>query len=522
MKKAFLFLLMMAVCGNAYSAELLIQAKPHWMDSLTKKEVLAMDESTRQNYEARTKIGDVIAVRPDGWAWGKEEGLPNYIVVKVPMTVEEAQKYEEQLVENVQYESVVDGKAETITTQVLKRRRKYAIPAAYVSTAKTAEKTDVSIASKDVTAFKSAIIEKVGLSAEVKPPVKDTIKTDLQSFYKKHLQKYVAVARTFWIENAWAATQLKKTVCPSGCDYTALETCMNANEQNLVTADKYFDVEISGTWASADTTIVVVHNYTTDATRYINIYTTGDARHDGREKAVSGRSNYLLTPSGVGTAVTVQSGYIRVDGLEISGVSGNYTFGIFSAGYNTIKNNIVRDNNDTPEDGYGLSGIGKINDGAVSYIYNNIIYNISHRLGYSNGIRFYDSVGVIYNNTVFNIEGTGILAQYQGTFRNNISMGCGTDFSITSSATQQYSLSEDATATGTGSLANKTIANQFVSVTAGAENFHLKVGADAIDAGTDLSGTFTTDIDGDTRTGTWDIGADEYVSASRRRMMIIQ
>src|SRR3990167_2105406 len=81
--------------------------------------------------------------------------------------------------------------------------------------------------------------------------------------------------------NCFGATQLLKTVKPSGGDYTSLEACMNANEQDLVTADKYFDVEIDGTWSSADTTAVTIENYTTDATHYINIYTTATARHLG-------------------------------------------------------------------------------------------------------------------------------------------------------------------------------------------------------------------------------------------------
>src|SRR3990167_4525241 len=86
----------------------------------------------------------------------------------------------------------------------------------------------------------------------------------------------------FLTANAEAVTQLKKTVMPSGGDYTSLEACMNANEQNLVTADQYFDVEIDGTWSSADTTAVTIENYTTDATHYINIYTTSAARHTGK------------------------------------------------------------------------------------------------------------------------------------------------------------------------------------------------------------------------------------------------
>ena len=78
--------------------------------------------------------------------------------------------------------------------------------------------------------------------------------------------------------------------------------------------------------------------------------------------------------------------------------------------------------------------------------------------------------------------------------------------------TQSYNVSEDSTASGQGSLTLKAPVDQFVSITSGSEDLHLKSGAACINAGTDLSGTFTDDIDGETRpTGanTWDVGADE-------------
>lgn len=40
------------------------------------------------------KRGDVVVVMNDGWPWGKSEGPPKFVIVKIPgMTVEEAQKY---------------------------------------------------------------------------------------------------------------------------------------------------------------------------------------------------------------------------------------------------------------------------------------------------------------------------------------------------------------------------------------------------------------------------------------------
>ena len=109
------------------------------------------------------------------------------------------------------------------------------------------------------------------------------------------------------------ATQLKKTVKPSGGDYTSLEACMNANEQNLVTADKYFDVEIDGDWSGGnDTSHCTIHNYTTDVTRYINIYTTATAFHGGKPDTTK-YCNYE-TDSDVSNLI-VSSQYVTITGL---------------------------------------------------------------------------------------------------------------------------------------------------------------------------------------------------------------
>ena len=132
-------------------AELLVKAKAHWMDSLKQDEIDKMSNMQKEQYNSRSQIGDVIVVRPDGWVWGKEECLPNFIVVKVPdMAIEEAKKHEEQLVEyvdkdgnivpklteedikNFTKQDIEADKAKQIRCRILKVR-KYAIPSADVS-----------------------------------------------------------------------------------------------------------------------------------------------------------------------------------------------------------------------------------------------------------------------------------------------------------------------------------------------------------------------------------------------------
>lgn len=64
-----------------------------------------------------------------------------------------------------------------------------------------------------------------------------------------------------------------------------------------------------------------------------------------------------------------------------------------------------------------------------------------------------------------------------------------------------------ASAPGGGNQVSKTDTDQFVDLTDGSEEYTVKAGADLIDNGADLSGTFTDDIAGVTRSTPWEIGA---------------
>lgn len=113
-------------------AELLVRAEDHWMDSLTSEQVEAMDDRRKENYEARFQKGDVVCVKPDGHQWGKKEGLPKFIVVKVPnMTVEEAAVYLEEDTD------IDDSDTERGDRHVVTRMRKRKLPVTEVERIKS-------------------------------------------------------------------------------------------------------------------------------------------------------------------------------------------------------------------------------------------------------------------------------------------------------------------------------------------------------------------------------------------------
>jgi len=310
---------------------------------------------------------------------------------------------------------------------------------------------------------------------------------------------------------------LKKTVMPSGGDYTSLEACMNANEQDL-TDDGWFTVEIDGDWSGgADTTAVTIHNYPNTASDYINIYTTAAARHDGT--ATGNSDAYIHKITSAAHNISVQSSYVTLTGLIIEhDCSGDYKYGI-----NITASNVTVDKcvvfSDTANWGtYGNAGVTADNVGSV-YVRNSVIYGFVSYPDNTAGIGLFsiNASGSLtsQNNTIYNCEvGTNI---YLGSMActNTVAYNC-TDGDFNASTTGNYNFSKDDSAPGDNSIHGDTDGEtpNFVSTTSGSEDFHLASTLSGLyDAGTDLSGTFTDDIDGDTRS-VWSIGVDDAPAVS--------
>lgn len=466
-----------------YAVEFLVKADNHWMDSLTQIDVDKMIIEEKEAYLSRLQIGDIIVIRPDGWPWGKEESLPRFVIIKVPdMTIQEAMEFEESLVEN---DKIV-------------RLRKYNVPISF--------KENIVI---DKITFMENILIKTGDSQEVLQPVS----TNMHYFFNVLAKKISEIITP----SVYGATQLLKTVKPSGGDYTTLQSCISANTQDLVTNDKWFDIEIDGTWSAADTTAVNVTGYTTDATRYINIYTTTAARHQGYWST----NYYHLSTGGSNTpTLKISNNFVTVTGLQAkhtSGTSSNYHAAFYIAATNlTMKKDIAYAN-------AGPAIYGEV-DRANIMIQNSFAISTSN-----SGIRLSGkwsdapSQQVLNSVAVSEGSGNGIMSvTYAITVKNCYAYSAsGNDYGINTNKTTCAAADTTGEPSSLDSIGYSTSSGAyFINVTSGSENFHIGSSSSLKDAGTDLSSTFTDDIDGQTRINTWDVGVDEIIDASRRIMLI--
>jgi hypothetical protein len=298
-----------------------------------------------------------------------------------------------------------------------------------------------------------------------------------------------------------AASGSAYTIARAYNDFSSWES---GRQGNLVTGER---TEVAVAYDDGDfTSAFTINGFTTDATHYIQILPASGHGHSG----VAG-AGVVIDVNDSGTAITISDDYVRIEGLQITDFAGaNGRAGVrVNNGNNALLDRLIFYDFDTDHTARGVR-----NSTATGTIVRNcIIYG-----GQGYGIHA-DTGSVsmtVQNCTVHGMTGTGI-QQGAGTLTvtNSISAGSSTaDFAGT--ITQSYNISSDATASGAGSLTGRYAGNQFTTITAGAEDLHLKSGADAINMGNDLSGTFTNDVDGGTRPAgaAWDIGADERANGS--------
>ena len=285
--------------------------------------------------------------------------------------------------------------------------------------------------------------------------------------------------------------------------YVSLQAWETATHQNLVAADSIAEVfcETSGT---ADTTAVTIAGWTTDATRYIHIKTSPGHRHVG----VWNDAKYKLSVTNA-IVISPEEDYVIVEGLQLehthssaAGISMlNHVVAL------TASNNLILYDRclikNVPSGGSGTLNLVYLaaNDANVQ-MRNCILYDASaDGGGTKRAVRMEAGLPTqsltLYNCTVHNcVNG---FSHGSGTaIATNVGMASvGTPFAGTITQT-------------TCSTTTPTFLDE------AGDNFHLSA-SDVTwnNQGTDLSGTFTLDVDGETRDGTWSIGADKISTGVR-------
>jgi len=301
--------------------------------------------------------------------------------------------------------------------------------------------------------------------------------------------------------------------------------------KNLTSSDEQWNIACYANGTTADSTPVVIDGWTTDATRYIRIYTPTAASEVGVSQRHDGKRNinkYRFITTYPWNEFVVNVNYVRIDGLQISVTAGPstdqecvtfYAPGGLSS-FNVLSDTLVYD---CP----GVAGAGGIHVRSGKVIFNNVV---SMDNGDS-GIYAYPDGAVdvyIYNSVAVNNGGAGFRV---GNGRSLTCKNCyaagnaGGDYHDDASGDLTLVTSHSGDTTGNTQTAFSTSAGAyFTNVTAGSEDVHIKSASALKDAGTDLSADpywvdpgGNVDIDREGRqSSAWDVGADEVPFAIYR------
>jgi hypothetical protein len=278
--------------------------------------------------------------------------------------------------------------------------------------------------------------------------------------------------------------------------------------------------------SGSDTADVTISGYTTGASNYIKIYTPNNTstevnqsqRHNGMWSSTA--YNITHTPFASNYFI-ISNSHVKVIGLQIFGANlggDANTILVLGGAYSGIEisSSIIRGAGNTAAGTNNGIHIASNTDGSTIKLYNNLIYDQKNRAifaNYTDGSTIY-----VYNCTIIGPSAgtnTGIDSLGENTFivKNTIVQGWTDGFSGTFDASSTNNISDRAD-DAPGSNAKNSTTVLFMNSASG--NYHLSsLDSAAKNAGVDLSADanvpFNYDIDGQTRTGTWDIGADEYV-----------
>ncbi|NTW27221.1 MAG: LamG domain-containing protein [Candidatus Moranbacteria bacterium] len=282
--------------------------------------------------------------------------------------------------------------------------------------------------------------------------------------------------------------------------------------------------------SGADTATVTVSGYATSVGNYIKIYTpfntATEANNSQRHQGKWDEERYRLEVTN-SRAITGVANFFRLDGLQIKAASDSLTAGATSlngvqqtdftdiqASNNLV--NVVRSAGAAYTYGISAGRAAGVSANTIK-VWNNIVFGSSG----SAGIHFGGPIAYVYNNTV-----SGVIDGYYADngslmyVKNSIAQNCNRGF-YGAHASSNYNISDlVADAPGVNSKNSTTV----TFLDAANKDFHLSfLDTSAKNAGLNLQADpflhFSQDIDGQERSGIWDIGADENIEMVQQKQL---
>lgn len=287
--------------------------------------------------------------------------------------------------------------------------------------------------------------------------------------------------------------------------YNALQDWENGRQGNLVAEDRR---EVAVCYDDGDlTSRVTINGSTCDATRYMMITVAPGDRHSG-----AAGTGLTIDPGGTpgGDVIGVGDEYTVIEWLEITNFTDASGEGIevYNGGANSVIRNVIVHDYDAAAAGIRFAD--------PASVYNAIVYNGDRGIQLNNGCE-----GVTIDNcTVYGMSNRGVFENggaVDVAVRNTIAVGNNIDFNLAGPISffgnNMYAVTSGfnpAVYQGGNQAPPADLDDLFVTIAPGSENLHLEPGGHAaLDAGLDNSSLFSADVDGQYRSGTWDIGADE-------------
>ncbi|MHC4218613.1 MAG: right-handed parallel beta-helix repeat-containing protein [Planctomycetota bacterium] len=262
---------------------------------------------------------------------------------------------------------------------------------------------------------------------------------------------------------------------------------------------------------------LVISGSTTDAAHYMKLTVADGQRHNGLKN-----TGAMIDAEGGWTnqnAIDVEDDYTWIDGLEIKAIQDSGS-GIFFDDSPSADNGLVSN--------IFVHSFWQANNAGVEIGAQNVtVRNSFFTGGTSDGILLLtNSTASIENCTIYGFAGSGNgISDQAGTtvsVKNTISVNhlSGSDFKFWSGVSY-FGNNMYSTVTGFDPASHDG-GNQlppydlrYLFVDASADDFHVRTsGHRAGNTGLTLSTGFSDDIDGETRAGAWDMGADEAVTGT--------